>query len=142
MPFPEMTDEQAKRFCGGRARHNKARRAQADKRRAELLRVWLDRPGWSQGDLARHFGVCDSTISGDIAFILSTQWVTCPMCGSPLDYLGRAIGREIVGRIDSLIKRALRTREPDADRLHEMEILTESDTPPPDPFDGYPMGSE
>ena len=64
------------------------------------------------------------------------------MCGSPLDWLGRGLGYEIMHKVDGLIRRALRNREPDADRLHEVAILTEDGTPPPDPFDGYPMANE
>jgi hypothetical protein len=70
--------------AGGCRRHTATRRARAELRRAEVVRL-LGTLGWRHGTqavIARRLGVSEATISRDpTALFLSSRPRRCPLCG-------------------------------------------------------------
>jgi hypothetical protein len=84
--------EQQWGFVGGRRRYNSVRRARAEFRRLEVMRLALELhwPEFGvQAEIARLLDVSQATISRDVAAVLVP--VRCPTCDHELD--ARAVER-------------------------------------------------
>lgn len=79
------SDRVAYARAGGRARYNGVRKARAELRRAEVVRLIGEAGGLHRGTqaaIARRLGVNDSTISRDIPLIFEgSRPERCVLCG-------------------------------------------------------------
>ena len=80
-----VPDAVAAKRAGGRRHYNFRRQLAAERRRSQVVRLWV---AWGSGHgvqrrIARALGVSDATISGDFAELrrLAREASTCPLCG-------------------------------------------------------------
>jgi hypothetical protein len=84
-----ISDAAAWARAGGRRRHNATRQADAQLRRAEVIRL-LGTLGWRHGTqavIARRLGVSEATISRDVTAVFGYRPRRCPCCGCGCDAL-------------------------------------------------------